>query len=243
MAICLPSVAVDGALELRLGHPRTSLHMLVLRLLIQLRLRAAAGPAVRAQAAAPARRDVPGRDRARGLGLAGTGSLLVHGSGGDLPRGVPVATSPLEALLDVLVLPFALGAPRLLRHDVLLPTLCSSFAAWVPVRVGLHAVRVAGAARPRLAGGQGGAMATKQARVSWKGDLENGTGTIEQVGSGAFGPLAVSWPARTGDESGMTSPEELIAAAHASCFSMAFSARLGKAGTPPDRLEVSATVT
>ena len=86
-------------------------------------------------------------------------------------------------------------------------------------------------------------MATKRARVSWKGDLETGAGTIEQVGSGAFGPLAVSWPARTGDESGMTSPEELIAAAHAACFSMAFSARLGKAGTPPDRLEVSATVT
>ncbi len=86
-------------------------------------------------------------------------------------------------------------------------------------------------------------MATKQARVSWKGDLENGTGTIEQVGSGAIGPLAVSWAARTGDESGMTSPEELIAAAHASCFSMAFSARLAKAGTPPDRLEVSVAVT
>src|SRR5918994_981384 len=86
-------------------------------------------------------------------------------------------------------------------------------------------------------------MATKQARVSWKGDLENGTGTIEQVGSGAFGPLAVSWAARTGDEGGMTSPEELIAAAHASCFSMAFSARLAKAGSPPDRLEVSGTVT
>ena len=86
-------------------------------------------------------------------------------------------------------------------------------------------------------------MATKQARVSWKGDLENGTGTIEQVGSGAIGALAVSWAARTGDESGMTSPEELIAAAHASCFSMAFSARLAKAGSPPDRLEVSAEVT
>ena len=86
-------------------------------------------------------------------------------------------------------------------------------------------------------------MATKQARVSWKGDLENGTGTIEQVGSGAIGPLAVSWAARTGDEGGMTSPEELIAAAHASCFSMAFSARLAKAGTPADRLEVSARVT
>ena len=50
-------------------------------------------------------------------------------------------------------------------------------------------------------------MATKQARVSWKGDLENGTGTIELVGRGAFGPLAVSWAARTGDESGMSSPE------------------------------------
>ena len=86
-------------------------------------------------------------------------------------------------------------------------------------------------------------MVDKHARVSWKGDLENGTGTIEQVGSGAFGPLAVSWAARTGDESGMTSPEELIAAAHASCFSMAFSSGLSKAGTPPDRLEVSATVT
>ena len=86
-------------------------------------------------------------------------------------------------------------------------------------------------------------MADKHARVSWKGDLESGSGLIEQVGSGAFGPLAVSWPARTGDESGMTSPEELIAAAHASCFSMALSSGLTKAGTPPDRLEVSATVT
>ena len=86
-------------------------------------------------------------------------------------------------------------------------------------------------------------MADKHARVSWKGDLENGSGTIEQVGSGAFGPLAVSWPARTGDEGGMTSPEELIAAAHASCFSMALSSGLSKADTPPDRLEVSATVT
>src|SRR4029453_11396890 len=93
--------------------------------------------------------------------------------------------------------------------------------------------RVAGAALSRLAGGKEEAMATKQARVSWKGDLENGTGTIEQVGSGALGPLAVSWAARTGDESGMTSPEELIAAAHASCFSMAFSARLPQAGAPP----------
>lgn len=86
-------------------------------------------------------------------------------------------------------------------------------------------------------------MAHKHARVSWRGDLENGSGTIERVGSGAFGPLAVSWPARTGDEGRMTSPEELIAAAHASCFSMALSSGLSKAATPPDRLDVSATVT
>lgn len=83
----------------------------------------------------------------------------------------------------------------------------------------------------------------KHARVEWRGDLEAGKGTIESVGSEAFGPLAVSWAARTGDEHDWTSPEELIAAAHASCFSMALSGALGKQGTPPERLSVSATVT
>lgn len=86
-------------------------------------------------------------------------------------------------------------------------------------------------------------MVTKHAKVSWKGDLESGTGSIQNVGSGSIGPLDVSWPARTGDESGMTSPEELIAAAHASCFSMAFANILNKAGTPPEQLDVSARVT
>lgn len=85
--------------------------------------------------------------------------------------------------------------------------------------------------------------AEKNAQVTWEGNLTEGTGTIERVGSGAFGPLGVSWPARTGDESGTTSPEELIAAAHASCFSMALSNVLTKAGTPPGTLRVSATVT
>ena len=75
-------------------------------------------------------------------------------------------------------------------------------------------------------------MATKHAEVTWKGALEDGAGTIERVGSDAFSPLNVSWPARTGDEAGMTSPEELIAAAHASCFSMALSNVLNKAGFP-----------
>ncbi len=85
--------------------------------------------------------------------------------------------------------------------------------------------------------------AEKTAKVTWQGDLPTGRGTIERVGSGTFGPLDVSWPVRTGEEEGLTSPEELIAAAHASCFSMALSNVLAKGGTPPERLEVSATVT
>jgi osmotically inducible protein OsmC len=83
----------------------------------------------------------------------------------------------------------------------------------------------------------------KTAKVTWQGDLPTGRGTIERVGSGAFGPLDVSWPVRIGEEEGLTSPEELIAAAHASCFSMALSNVLAKGGNPPQRLEVAATVT
>jgi lipoyl-dependent peroxiredoxin len=85
--------------------------------------------------------------------------------------------------------------------------------------------------------------AEKQAQVEWRGDLESGEGTIERVGSEAFGPLDVSWAARTGDEGRRTSPEELIAAAHAACFSMALSGALAKQGKPPERLSVSAAVT
>ena len=86
--------------------------------------------------------------------------------------------------------------------------------------------------------------AERRASVTWKGDLRSGSGTIDEVGSGAFGPLDVSWDARS-DESpgGKTSPEELIAAAHASCFSMALANGLAKAGNPPERLETSAVVT
>ncbi|HEX4930623.1 MAG TPA: OsmC family peroxiredoxin [Gaiellaceae bacterium] len=86
--------------------------------------------------------------------------------------------------------------------------------------------------------------AERRAAVTWNGDLMGGSGTIDEVGSGAFGPLDVSWAARSEEASGgKTSPEELIAAAHASCFSMALSGALAKAGTPPERLETSATVT
>jgi len=86
--------------------------------------------------------------------------------------------------------------------------------------------------------------AERRAAVTWSGDLISGSGTIDEVGSGTFGPLDVSWAARSEDASGgKTSPEELIAAAHASCFSMALANGLAKAGTAPERLQTSAAVT
>jgi osmotically inducible protein OsmC len=87
-------------------------------------------------------------------------------------------------------------------------------------------------------------MATdRKAEVVWKGSLQEGSGTVVSTTSGAIGEQAVSWPARSEEPGGMTSPEELIAAAHASCFSMALSAGLGKEGNPPEELRTSATVT
>jgi lipoyl-dependent peroxiredoxin len=87
-------------------------------------------------------------------------------------------------------------------------------------------------------------MATERhAEVSWQGSLMEGSGRIERVGTGAFGPLDVTWAARTEESDGLTSPEELIAAAHAACFSMALSHGLAQGGTPPEKLEVDATVT
>lgn len=84
---------------------------------------------------------------------------------------------------------------------------------------------------------------TRRAQATWSGDLMSGKGTIESVQSGTFGPLKVSWPARTEEPDGQTSPEELIAAAHAACFSMALSNVLAKAGNAPESLATSATVT
>jgi lipoyl-dependent peroxiredoxin len=86
-------------------------------------------------------------------------------------------------------------------------------------------------------------MTHRTANVTWSGSLMDGNGTIESVDSGAFGPLDVTWASRTEDPKGLTSPEELIAAAHAACFSMALSHGLAQAGTPPSRLDTSATVT
>ncbi len=78
------------------------------------------------------------------------------------------------------------------------------------------------------------------ASTHWEGDLMSGAGTTT-LASGAAGPLAVDWKARSEEHGGKTSPEELIAAAHASCFSMALSNGLAKAGNPPASLDVQAT--
>ena len=87
------------------------------------------------------------------------------------------------------------------------------------------------------------ASAERRAEAVWDGDLMTGTGTVSAATSGAFTSLGVSWASRTEGPEARTSPEELVAAAHASCYCMALSAGLGRAGTPPTRLEVSATVT
>lgn len=86
--------------------------------------------------------------------------------------------------------------------------------------------------------------AERTAEVRWSGSLMEGSGVIESTGSGAFGGLEVTWAARAEPEqSHRTSPEELIAAAHASCFCMALSHALAQAGTPPQELRVRATST
>ena len=86
-------------------------------------------------------------------------------------------------------------------------------------------------------------MATKsKAEAVWEGDLPSGHGHVKGT-SGGLADTSVSWAARTGTASGLTTPEELLAAAHASCFSMALSAGLGRAQKPPKELRVSATAT
>ncbi|MGW0121397.1 OsmC family protein [Streptomyces sp. NPDC003327] len=86
-------------------------------------------------------------------------------------------------------------------------------------------------------------MATvRHAHTVWQGDLLKGSGVVTLDSSG-LGSYDVSWPARTEEPNGKTSPEELIAAAHSSCFSMAFSHALAGAGNPPTRLETKADVT
>ena len=83
---------------------------------------------------------------------------------------------------------------------------------------------------------------TRQAKAIWNGDLLKGSGNVSASTSSAFSDLPVTWGSRTESDDGRTSPEELLAAAHASCYCMALSAGLGRAGTPPTTLEVNVTV-
>ena len=85
--------------------------------------------------------------------------------------------------------------------------------------------------------------ADRTAVAIWNGDLFSGSGTVNGKSSGVLNNLDVTWAARTEQPDGKTSPEELVAAAHSSCYAMAFSNTLAEAGHAPESLEVSSTVT
>lgn len=86
-------------------------------------------------------------------------------------------------------------------------------------------------------------IADRAARTTWVGPLASGEGKLSQGSSGALDGLPLTWASRTEQPGGKTSPEELLAAAHSSCFSMALALKLGENDTPPQRLDVTATVT
>ncbi|MEE3754740.1 OsmC family peroxiredoxin [Mycobacterium intracellulare] len=86
-------------------------------------------------------------------------------------------------------------------------------------------------------------IAERAARTTWEGPLASGEGKLSQGSSGALDGLPLTWASRTEEPGGKSSPEELAAAAHSSCFSMALALKLGENHTPPQRLEVTATVT
>jgi osmotically inducible protein OsmC len=83
---------------------------------------------------------------------------------------------------------------------------------------------------------------TSEATTRWNGGLADGSGTVAFTSSG-IGTFDINWKARSEGSTSVTTPEELIAAAHASCFSMAFSHALGENGTPPESIETTASVT
>jgi osmotically inducible protein OsmC len=85
--------------------------------------------------------------------------------------------------------------------------------------------------------------ATRSATATWTGDLPTGQGTVSSATTDFWRDLPTSWGSRTEDPNGQTSPEELLAAAHASCFSMAVSNIMSKAGYVPDRVEVRVDTT
>lgn len=87
------------------------------------------------------------------------------------------------------------------------------------------------------------ANAERRANVVWRGNLARGSGSVDFASSEAVAGLPVTWASRTERPDGKTSPEELIAAAHASCYAMALSAALAEMGNEPEELQISATCT
>ncbi|MEO6957122.1 MAG: OsmC family peroxiredoxin [Antricoccus sp.] len=87
------------------------------------------------------------------------------------------------------------------------------------------------------------AIAVRNVQTTWEGSLASGSGILAQSTSGALSGLATTWASRTEQPGGKTSPEELAAAAHSSCFSMALALRLGEHDAPPQQLQVEAAVT
>jgi osmotically inducible protein OsmC len=83
-------------------------------------------------------------------------------------------------------------------------------------------------------------QAERRAEVVWNGDLMSGSGTLTLASSGVLRESPVTWASRTQAPDGRTSPEELLAGAHAACYAMALSATLARAGSPPERLHVTA---
>jgi osmotically inducible protein OsmC len=83
----------------------------------------------------------------------------------------------------------------------------------------------------------------READVAWEGSIGGGTGRISAATSGAFSELPYSLPTRIGAAEGKTSPEELLAAAHAACYAMSLASELSDAGSPPERLDVRCTIT
>lgn len=86
-------------------------------------------------------------------------------------------------------------------------------------------------------------MAQRKASATWEGDLFKGSGTVSALSSELFTDAGVTWAARTEDSGGRTSPEELLAGAHAACFGMALSNELASRGHAPSRLQIEAICT
>ena len=86
-------------------------------------------------------------------------------------------------------------------------------------------------------------QAQRRAQLTWEGNLVQGHGTIVSTSSGALANLPVTWASRTERSDGKTSPEELIAAAHAECYAMGLAHGLAQSGTPAQRLDVTAVCT